>query len=224
MEVCKENNNNNNNNNNKNNEPSGHNSSLAQKKNFFQNTGATGTGTTSPRNKEKLIRISEFKIEQSTQNQEQNNRLSANNSKDLINRLKNQTSYLKSSITNKNQMNNKNKAINYFQLDEKENTSINKHIKNELSHCHLVKGINILGKHETFELEQKKCIYVDKNKFNKNSHLLNEKSNNSNANFNSKDYDMLRKIKNLKTFHPSKFNNKKSISIKINKDKDKDNL
>ena len=220
MEVCKENNNNNNNN--KNNVPSGQNSSLGHKKNSFQNTGATGTGTTSPRNKEKLIRISEFKIEQSTQNQEQNNRLSANNSKDLINRLKNQTSYLKSSITNKNQINNKNKAVNYFQLDEKENTSINKHIKNELSHCHLVKGINILGKHETFELEQKKCIYVDKNKFNKNSHLLNEKSNNSNANFNSKDYDMLRKIKNLKTFHPSKFNNKKSISIKINKDKDKD--
>ena len=224
MEVCKENNNNINNNNNKNNVPSGHNSSLGHKKNSFQNTGATGTGTTSPRNKEKLIRISEFKIEQSTQNQEQNNRLSANNSKDLINRLKNQTSYLKSSITNKNQINNKNKAINYFQLDEKENTSINKHIKNELSHCHLVKGINILSKHETFEIEQKKCIYVDKNKFNKNSHLLNEKSNNSNANFNSKDYDMLRKIKNLKTFHPSKFNNKKSISIKINKDKDKDNL
>ena len=221
MDVCKENNNNNNNNNNnKNNAPSGHNSSMGHKKSSFQNTGATGTGTTSPRSKEKLIRISEFKIEQSTQNQDQNNRLSANNSKDLINRLKNQTSYLKSSITNKNQMNNKNKVINYFQLDEKENTSVNKHIKNELSHCHLVKGINILSKHETFEIEQKKCIYVDKNKFNKNSHLLNEKSSNINANFSNKDYDMLRKIKNLKTFHPSKLNNKKSISIKINKDKD----
>ena len=224
MEVCKENNNNNNNNNNKNNVPSGHNSSLGHKKNSFQNTGATGTGTTSPRNKEKLIRISEFKIEQSTQNPEQNNRLSVNNSKDLINRLKNQTSYLKSSITNKNQINNKNKAVNYFQLDEKENTSINKHIKNELSHCHLVKGINILNKDETFEIEHKKYANNDKNKFNKNSCFFNnEKNNNSNnianKNYNSKDYELLRKIKNLKTFHPTKFyDNKKTISIKVNKD------
>jgi hypothetical protein len=156
------------------------------------------------------------------------NKYSLNNSKDLINRLKNQALSLKSSITHKNQVNNnnlnKNKVINCFQFDDKENLYINKHIQNELSHCHLVKGINILNKDETFEIEHKKYANNDKNKFNKNSCFFNnEKNNNSNnitsKNYNSKDYELLRKIKNLKTFHPTKFNdNKKTISIKVNKD------
>ena len=71
-----------------------------------------------------------------------------------------------------------------------------------------MKGIDILSKYDTFEIDQKKNIYVDKNKFNKNSHIFNEKN---------KDYDMIKKIKNLKTFHP-KLNNKKTISIQLNKD------
>ena len=151
------------------------------------------------------------------------NKYSLNNSKDLINRLKNQSSSLKTSITNKNQINNNKKIVNCFQFEDKENSSINNHIQNELSHCHLVKGINILKKHETFEIDQKKYIYGDKNKFNKNSCFFNDKnniSNNvSNKNYNNKD-EMIQKIKNLKTFHPTKFNenNKKSISIKVNKD------
>ena len=168
---------------------------------------------------------------ESVQNKNEN-KYSLNNSKDLINRLKNQASSLKSSITNKNQINsnennnnNKNKVISCFQFEDKENMSINKHIKNELSHCHLVKGINIINKHDTFEIDHKKYVYGDKNKFNKNSYFFNEKNNNSNnlsnKNYNNKDFEMLSKIKNLKTFHPTKLNdnnNKKSISIKVNKE------
>ena len=215
------------NNNNKNNLiPSGHNSSMGHKlKNSF--TNVPNPGTTSPQKKEKLIRISEFKIEPSTQNQDNKN--SINNDKDLINRLKNQASSLKSTITNKNQINNKNKAVGSIKLDEKENDSINKQIQKELSHLHIANGVNILSKHDTFEIDQKKHIYGDKNIFNKNSHFLNDKNNNSNANLvhqnlNNKDFDIIRKIKNLKTFHPTKFSNKKSISIKVNKDNlDKEN-
>ena len=212
--------------NNKNIIPTGQSSIGNKQKNSISNTGnAIGKDdTTSPKNKEKLIRISEFKMEPVIQNKN-DNKYSLNNSKDLINRLKDQASSLKSSITNKNQNNtNKNKAVNCFQFEDKENLSINKYKQNELSHCHLVKGINILSKHETFEIDHKKYINGDKNKFNKNSYFFNEKNNNSNnlinKNYSNKDYDMLRKIKNLKTFHPTKFaeNNKKSISIKINKD------
>ena len=213
MEKCKVNLDNNNNNNiNKNN-----------KSNFIpvnQNlsTGYGNVKMTSPQ-KEKLIRISKFKIEKS-----QNFNININNNRDLINRLKNQSSYLKSSITNKDQIHykSKNKIISCFQLEEKENISINKHIKNEISHYHLVKGINILSKNDIFDIDQKKYIYGGKNKFNKNSFLFNEKNsyntNLSKKNFNSKEHDLLRKIKNLKTFHP-KFNNKKAkaISLHINK-------
>ena len=188
----------------------------AKEKNSNPNfgTGMENDNTSYPNNKEKLIRISEFKIEPAIQNKN-DNKYSLNNSKDLINRLKDQASSLKSSIINKNQINNKNK-VNCFQFEDKENLSINKYIQNELSHCHLVKGINILSKHETFEIDHKKYIYGDKNKFNKNSCFFNDKNNNSN---NNKNYEMLSKIKNLKTFHPTKFseNNKKSISIKVNK-------
>ena len=212
------NNNINNNINNKNNIPGG-NSLIAHKlKSSFSNF--CKDGTTSPQNKEKLIRISEFKME-IPQNKNEN-KYSLNNSKDLINRLKNQSSSLKTSIINKNQSNNNKKNIGCFQLEDKENASINKHIQNELSHCHLSKGISILNRHDTFEIDQKKYIYGDKNKFNKNSCFFNDKNNNSNnvsnKNYN-KDFEMMRKIKNLKTFHPTKFeNNKKSISIKVNKD------
>ena len=214
-------------NNNKNIIPTGQSSIGHNKKNSISNMGnrVGNGGTTSPQNKEKLIRISEFKMDPIIQNKN-DNKYSLNNSKDLINRLKDQASSLKSSITNKNQVNNnnKNKVINCFQFEDKENLSINKHMQNELSHCHLAKGINILSKHETFEIDHKKYIYGDKNKFNKNSCFFNEKNNNSNnlinKNYNNKDYEILRKIKNLKTFHPTKFveNNKKSISIKVNKD------
>ena len=202
-----------NNNKNKNNIiPSSQNPTMVHHKlkSSFSRSG-NAVRTTSPQKKENLIRISEFKIDQPTQNQDKNNKNRINNNKDLINRLKKQSSYLKSSITNKNQINNnnsKNKVLTCFQFDEKENLSMNKNIKNEKSHCHLVKGIDILSKYDTFEIDQKKNIYVDKNKFNKNSHIFNEKN---------KDYDMLKKIKNLKTFHP-KLNNKRTISIHIHKD------
>ena len=219
------------NNNNKNNGmiPSGHSSIGHKTKSSFTNMAlnrAGNCGSTSPQNKEKLIRISEFKMDGVGQNTNEN-KYSLNNSKDLINRLKNQALSLKSSITNKNQVNNnicKNKMINYFQFEDKENLSVNRHIQNELSHCHLVKGINILNKDETFEIEHKKYVNNDKNKFNKNSCFVNnEKNNNSNniinKNHNNKDFELLQKIKNLKTFHPTKFNdNKKTISIKVNKD------
>ena len=200
----------NNNNNNKNNIiPANQHPTISHKlKNSFSGSG--DTRTTSPQKKENLIRISEYKIDQPLQNQDKNNKNRVNNNKDLINRLKKQSSYLKSSITNKNQISNnsKNKVLTCFQFEEKENLSMNKNIKNEKSHCHLVKGIDILSKYDTFEIDQKKNIYVDKNKFNKNSHIFNEKN---------KDYDMIKKIKNLKTFHP-KLNNKKTISIQLNKD------
>ena len=200
----------NNNNSNKNNIiPANQHPTISHKlKNSFSGSG--DTRTTSPQKKENLIRISEYKIDQPLQNQDKNNKNRVNNNKDLINRLKKQSSYLKSSITNKNQISNnsKNKVLTCFQFEEKENLSMNKNIKNEKSHCHLVKGIDILSKYDTFEIDQKKNIYVDKNKFNKNSHIFNEKN---------KDYDMIKKIKNLKTFHP-KLNNKKTISIQLNKD------
>ena len=200
----------NSNNNNKNNIiPANQHPTISHKlKNSFSGSG--DTRTTSPQKKENLIRISEYKIDQPLQNQDKNNKNRVNNNKDLINRLKKQSSYLKSSITNKNQISNnsKNKVLTCFQFEEKENLSMNKNIKNEKSHCHLVKGIDILSKYDTFEIDQKKNIYVDKNKFNKNSHIFNEKN---------KDYDMIKKIKNLKTFHP-KLNNKKTISIQLNKD------
>ena len=68
----------------------------------------------SNKNKEKLIIISEFRIEPVLDNNKnENNKYVVNNSKDIINRLKNQSCFLKSSITNKNQNNySKNKAIN----------------------------------------------------------------------------------------------------------------
>ena len=210
------------NNNNRNIIPTGHSSIAHKLKNSFSNLayGING-GSTSPQDKGKLIRISEFKLEQAGHNQ--NSIYSLNNSKDLINRLKNQASSLKSTITNKNIINNNknNKVIDYFHLEDKENLSINKYLQNELSHCHLVKGMNILSRHETFEIDKKKYIYGDKNKFNKNSCFFNDKNNNSNniINKKNKDYEMFSKIKNLKTFHPGKFsNNKKTISIKVNKD------
>ena len=231
---------NNNINNNNKNIPSGQLSIGHKMKSTFSNMAKGGNqdGTTSPQNKEKLIRISEFKMEPIGQSNNDNNKHSLNNSKDLINRLKNQALSLKTSITNKNAINNntsntninnnnnlnKNKVISCFQFDDKENLSINKQIQNELSHCHLAKGINILNKDETFEIEHRKYNNGDKNKFNKNSCFFNDKNNNSNnlsnKNFNNnKDYELLKKIKNLKTFHPTKISeNKKTISIKVNKD------
>ena len=78
--------------------------------------------------------------------------------------------------------------------------------------------MNILSKHDTFELGQKKIINGDKNKFNKNTHVykdIHNNSNNLNKNKNKKPIDILFKIKNLKTFHPNKQNNK---SVKKNKE------
>ena len=207
MDICKADYDNDNNKNN--NIPTNQNPTIGHKlKNSFSGSG--NERTSSPKKKEQLIRISEYRIDQPAQNQDKNSKNRITNNKDLINRLKKQSSYLKSSITNKNQINNnsKNKVLTCCQLEEKENLSMNKHIKNEKSHCHLVKGIDILSKYDTFEIDMKKNIFVDKNKFNKNSHIFNEKN---------KEYDMLKKIKNLKTFHP-KLNNKKTISLHINKD------
>ena len=209
MNICKADYDNDNDNNKNNNIPTNQNPTLGHKfKNSFSGSGKERTS--SPQKKEQLIRISEYRIDQPAQNQGKNNKNRITNNKDLINRLNKQSAYLKSSITNKNQINNnsKNKVLTCCQLEEKENLSMNKHIKNEKSHCHLVKGIDILSKYDTFEIDQKKNIFVDKNKFNKNSHIFNDKN---------KDHDMLKKIKNLKTFHP-KLNNKKTISLHINKD------
>ena len=184
------------------------------------NNNTSNNGVSSPKNKEKLIRISEYKIDVIPQNKNET-KYSLNNSKDVINRLKNQASLLKSSITNKNNINNKNKTMNHFQFDNKENLITNKHIQNEISHSHITKGI-VLGKHDTFEIDQKKYFYADKNKFNKNTYFFNEKYNNSNnlsKNKNNKENDLVYKIKNLKTFHPGKYNNNKSIKkIKENND------
>ena len=172
----------------------------------------------SPKNKEKIIRISEFRIEQTGDNNKNENKNSINNNIDLINRLKNQSCSLKSSMTNKNQNYiSKNKAINRI-FANKEILSINKHLTKE----QILKGMNILSKHETFEIGQKKFAYADKNKFNKNACLFKEKHNNSNnlsKNKNKKQTDILYKIKNLKTFHPNKnSNNKSSKQIKDNEE------
>ena len=113
----------NSNNNNKNNIiPANQHPTISHKlKNSFSGSG--DTRTTSPQKKENLIRISEYKIDQPLQNQDKNNKNRVNNNKDLINRLKKQSSYLKSSITNKNQISNnsKNKVLTRFQFEEKEN-------------------------------------------------------------------------------------------------------
>ena len=162
----------------------------------------------SPKNKDKLIRISEFKMEPVIDNTKNENKYSVNNNKNLINRLKNQSCSLKSSITNKNQNNSKSKAINHI-FDSKEILALNKHLTKE----QIIKGMNILSKHDTFEIDQKKVLNGDKNKFNKNTHIFKDKHNNSNnlsKNKNKNPIDILFKIKNLKTFHPNKNNNNKT--------------
>ena len=79
--------------------------------------------------------------------------------------MKNQSCSLKPSIINKNQNNiNKSKAINHIFVN-KEIISINKHLTKE----QILRGMNILSKHDTFEIGQKKFVYGDKNKFNKNN-------------------------------------------------------
>ena len=151
----------------------------------------------SPKNRDKLIRISEYRIEPviDSNNNKNENKNSLNNNKDLINRLKNQSCSLKSSITNKNQNNNsKNKTINHI-FDAKEFLAINKHLTKE----QLIRRMNILSKHDTFELGQKKNINGDKNKFNKNAHVhkdIHNNSNNFSKNKNKKPIDILFKIKN----------------------------
>ena len=127
IDICKANNNNLNNN--KNIIPSGHSSIGHKNKSSFSNMNnkESNVGSTPSQNKEKLIRISEFIMEARGQNTNEN-KYSLNNSKDLINRLKNQALSLKSSITNKNQINidiNKNKVIGCFQFEDKENLLIN---------------------------------------------------------------------------------------------------
>ena len=82
--------------------------------------------------------------------------------------------------------------------------------------------MNILSKHDTFEICQKKFMYADKNKFNKNACIFKEKHNNSNnlgKNKNKNQNDILFKIKNLKTFHPNKNNNNKSNCCPTNDSK-----
>ena len=101
---------------------------------------------------------------------------------------------------------------------------MNKLKQSELSHINLVKGVNILGKHDTFEIEKKKHGNGYQNKFNKNSYFISNNNNKNivNKNIISKDMDMLMKIKNLKTFHPGKNSKKNSITIKVNKEKNDD--
>ena len=167
----------------------------------------------SPNKREKLIRISELKVEQAVDNNKNEKKSSLNN-KELIDRLKNQSCSLKSSIINKYQNNIlNNKAINHI-FASKEIFCLNKHLTKE----QLLKGMNILSKHDTYELGPKKYINADKNKFNKNAYLFKEKHNNSNnlsKNKNKKQNDILFKIKNLKTLHPNKYNsNNKAINEK----------
>ena len=161
--------------------------------------------------KNKLIKISEYKIEPSIQSKDEN-KCMINNSKDILNRLKNQSSFLKSSINKQNNNNNKNKSMNNYQLENKENIQINKHLENEKSH-NIIE--NLIGKHETFGISQRKNFYADKNKFNKNSYFNKEKHNNSNNLIKNRESDIFYQIKNLKSFHPSKYKNNKSIKKSI---------
>ena len=161
--------------------------------------------------KNKLIKISEYKIEPSIQSKDENKYI-INNSKDILNRLKNQSSFLKSSINKQNNNNNKNKSMNNYQLENKENIQINKHLENEKSH-NIIE--NLIGKHETFGISQRKNFYADKNKFNKNSYFNKEKHNNSNNLIKNRESDIFYQIKNLKSFHPSKYKNNKSIKKSI---------
>ena len=194
------------------------NTNIINKSNFEKEKEKDIEKIPSPKNKDKLIRISEYKMEPMLDNNKDENKNNTNN-KELINRLKNQSCSLKSSITNKNQSNNsKNKTINHI-FDAKEFLAINKHLTKE----QLIRRMNILSKHDTFELGQKKIINGDKNKFNKNAHVYKDIHNNSNnlsKNKNKKPIDILFKIKNLKTFHPNKQNNK---SVKKNKE-NKENI
>ena len=158
----------------------------------------------SQKKKDKLIKISEYKIEQALQNKNEN-KYTLNNSKDIINRLKNHNSSLKSSIINKNDINNKNKILNNFHLENKENFSINKLRENEKSN-YIIKSI--IGKHETFGLGQKKFFYTDKNKFNKNSCFFKGKNNSNNYPKNkNNEPELISKIQNLKSFHQNKYIN-----------------
>ena len=162
----------------------------------------------SQKKKDKLIKISEYKIEQSLQNKNEN-KYALNNSKDIIDRLKNQNSSLKSSMINKNGINNKNKNINNFHLENKENYSINKFKENEKSD-YIIK--NIIGKHETFALGQRKFFCAGKNKFNKNSCFFKGKNNSNNFPKNKNDESQLiSKIQNLKSFHQNKYINNKPL-------------
>ena len=161
--------------------------------------------------KNKLIKISEYKIEPSIQSKDEN-KCMINNSKDILNRLKNQSSFLKSSINKQNNNNNKNKSMNNYQLENKENIQINKHLENEKSH-NIIE--NLIGKHENFGISQRKNFYADKNKFNKNSYFNKEKHNNSNNLIKNRESDIFYQIKNLKSFHPSKYKNNKSIKKSI---------
>ena len=117
-------------------------------------------------------------------------------------------------MINKNGINNKNKNINIFHLENKENYSINKFKENEKSD-YIIK--NIIGKHETFSLGQRKFFYAGKNKFNKNSCFFKEKNNCNNFPKNKNDESQLiSKIQNLKSFHQNKYINNKHV--KNNKD------
>ena len=58
---------------------------------------------------------------------------------------------MKSSINNQNHINNKNKASNNIQLENKENININKHLENDKSN-YLIN--NLLGKHDTLVKSQ----------------------------------------------------------------------
>ena len=167
----------------------------------------------SQKKKDKLIKISEYKIEQSLQNKNEN-KYTLNNNKDIIDRLKNQNSSLKSSMINKNGINNKNKNINIFHLENKENYSINKFKENEKSD-YIIK--NIIGKHETFGLGQRKFFYAGKNKFNKNSCFFKGKNNSNNfPKYKNDESQLISKIQNLKSFHQNKYINNKQV--KNNKD------
>ena len=159
--------------------------------------------------KNRLIKISESKIEQGKQNQVDNKNL-LNNNKDIINRLKNQNSSLKYAINSKNNYNNLKKVQKSFQLENKENFQVNKYLENEKSNFIIN---NLLGKHDTFGLNKRKNFLVDKNNFNKNSYFNKEKHNHSNNLIKNKidELDILYQIKNLKSFHPSKFIINKSI-------------
>ena len=138
-----------------------------------------------------------------------NNKVKSTN-RDLVNRLKKKSTELKFSITSKNyyiNIKNKNHNVNSFKLEEEPN---NINIKKNNGNQDFTKGINILGKFDTYAYDIK-FQSKDKNKFNKTA-------------FNYY-FDKSKNLKNTKSFdinfhkndNKNKDKKKKLIETKKNK-------